>query len=100
MAKKKPKPIDFELVGQDLARMLELKNRIIAAGVQCRETDYALTAIESIRTFIRVVRQDLWVQLRDGKLDGSMTPANAKQAIYACIMFEDSLRVDYPNSSH
>ena len=76
--------------------MLALKHRLIAAGVQCRESDYALTTIERIRTFIRIVRQDLEVQLRDGKLDGSMTPENARQAIYACTIFEDSLRVEYP----
>jgi hypothetical protein len=97
--KNKNKPIDLDLVGQDLARMLDLKHRLIAAGVRCRETDFALTAIESIRTYIRIVRQDLEVQLRDGKLD-SMTPENARQAIYACTIFEDSLRVDCPESSH
>ena len=50
MAKKKTKTINLERVGQDLAKLLDLKHRLIAAGVQCRDADYALTAIESART--------------------------------------------------
>jgi len=96
---RKAKSIDFELIGKDLAKILDVRRRLIEGGFHRGDSDYARRALEDIRTYIRLVRQGLETQLGDGDLDG-LTPENARQAIYSCQIFEDRLQVDHSEISH
>jgi hypothetical protein len=91
MARKNDRPIDFDAIGADLAKMVDVKRRIIEAGTRRGNPDSARRLLEEIRTHIRSVRQGLEMMLHDGEFE-DMTAENAQQAIYACRIFEDSFR--------
>jgi hypothetical protein len=97
MAKKNDAPIRFDLIGGDLAKMLDIKRRLIEAGIERGDPQYARRILDDLRNFVGFVREELEAQFREGNVE-DMTPEKAQQAIYGCQIFEDSLRADYPES--
>jgi len=90
-AKRKEKPIRLDLIGRDLAKLLDAKRRMID-----NDPDFARATLDDLRNFVRSVREELETDLRRGTLEENMTPEKAQQAIYNCQIFEDSLQADSP----
>lgn len=99
MAKKKKKPIPYDAIGADLAKMLDVKRRLIDSCRKSGDEEYARRVIDDIGRFLRCLREDLEEQLREDRLE-NMSPENAQAAIYGIQIFEDSLRADYPELPH
>jgi hypothetical protein len=99
MAKEGNASARFDAIGEDLAKMLDIKRRLIESGIRGGNPEYARRILDDIRNFVRSVREELETQLRDRSLE-DMTPNEAQQAIYGCQIFEESLRSDYPEFPH
>jgi hypothetical protein len=95
MARKRNSP---ETIGEILARLMDVKRRMIEAGIASGDLGPAREVIDGVRIFVRYLREDLEKQLRDGTLD--MTPEQAQQAIYNTQLLEGSLLSDFPELSH
>jgi hypothetical protein len=100
MAKKRrTRPIKYDKIGADLAKMLAVKRRLIETCTESGDEEYARRVIEDIGRFLQELRKDLEEQLREGRLE-DMSPENAQAAIYGIQIFEGSLRADYPELPH
>jgi hypothetical protein len=89
----------FDTVGEDFAKIIDIKRRLIEAGVQRGDLAPAREILESLRHFLRCLREDLSAHLREGSIK-DMTPEQAQQAIYAIQLLEGSLQADYPELTH
>jgi hypothetical protein len=93
MAKKRNNAsIPFDAIGEDLAKVLDIKRRLVETGIQCGDPEYARGILDEVRNFVRCVREELETQLHHRSLE-DMTPKQAQQAICGCRIFEESLRV-------
>jgi hypothetical protein len=86
--KRKKTPIPFDALGADLAKMLAVKRKLIE-----NDPESARRILEDVGNFLRCLREDLEILLREGRLK-DMSPENAQAAIYGIQIFEDSLRTD------
>jgi hypothetical protein len=91
--RKRHKPIDFVKVGQTLAKLQDVKRRLIEASAHCGDPGFARWILEDARTYVRMIREGLEIGLREGDLQ-DLTPQNAQQAIYGCRILEDSIQAD------
>jgi hypothetical protein len=96
MARKRKAP---ETIGEILARLMDVKRQLLEAAIASGDLEHARDLIDGVRIFVRYVREDLEIQLRDGTLE-EMTPEQAQQAIYGAQILEGSLQSDYPELSH
>jgi hypothetical protein len=100
MAKKRNNAsVPFDAIGEDLAKVLNIKRRLVETGMRCGNPEYAREIIDDVRNFVQSVREELETQLHDRSLE-DMTPEQAQQAICGCRIFEESLRADYPDLYH
>jgi hypothetical protein len=76
MARKRNSP---ETIGEILARLMDVKRRMIEAGIASGDLEPARNVIDGGRIFVRYLREDLENQLRNGTLE-DMTPEQAQQA--------------------
>ena len=95
MARKRNAP---ETTGEILARLMDVKRRMIEAGIASGDLGPAREVIDGVRIFVRYLREELENQLRDGTLK-DMTPEQAREAIHNTLILEGSL-TDYPELSH
>ncbi len=91
-------PIECESIGKDLAKMMDLKRRLIEIGNRCEDPQFVVGMLEEFRNYVRSIRQGLETLLRERTLV-DMTPEQAQQAIYACQILEDSLQAE-PELEH
>ena len=91
--KKTSTPIDLDAVGKTIAELLAIKGRLIGASAQAGDQDFACQTLEDARTYVRMIREGLEIELRDGGLQ-DLTPEAAQQAIHGCQMLEESLQAD------
>jgi hypothetical protein len=96
MARKRNPP---DAIGDTLAKVMDVKRRLIEAGIQRGDLGPARELFEGVRDFLRCLREDLAEQLCDGSLE-DMTPEQAQQAIYNVQILEGSLQADFPELSH
>jgi len=99
LARKRNAPISFDAIGDTLAKLMDVKRRLIEAGIESGDLGPARELLESVRDFLGCLREDLAEQLRDGSLE-DMTPEQAQQAIYGVLILEGSLQAEYPELSH
>ena len=92
-------PVSFGAIGEDLAKVLNIKRRLIETGIRCGKPEYARGILDEVRNFVRSVREELETQLHDRSLE-DMTPKQAQQAIHGCRIFEESLRAHHPDLCH
>jgi hypothetical protein len=59
MAKRNDAPIPFDAIGGDLAKALDIKRRLIEAGIRRGEPEYARRILDDDRNFVRFVREEL-----------------------------------------
>jgi hypothetical protein len=91
--------VAFDAIGEDIAKVLDIKRRLIETGIRSGNPEYARAILDDVRNFVRAVREELEAQLHDRSLE-DMTPNQAQQAIYGCRIFEESLRAHYPDLYH
>jgi hypothetical protein len=96
--KQRKRPIDFDQVGQSLAKLIDVKQQLIEASIACGDRPYARRFVAKIRTRVRLIREGLETGLREGDL-GDLTPELAQQAIYGCQILESTLQID-PEHRH
>lgn len=91
--KKRRRPIDFDEVGKTVAKLLDVKRRLIRASLQWGDEAFAHRTLEQVRSHVQIIREGLEIGLREGDLEG-LTPEMAQQAIYGCHLLEASLQPD------
>jgi hypothetical protein len=91
--------LPFDAIGKDLAKLMEIKRRLIELGIRSGNSEHARDLLDEVRAFVRCVREGLETQLRDRSLK-DMTSEQAQQAIYGCKIFEESLQATYPELCH
>jgi hypothetical protein len=91
--------LPFDAIGKDLAKLMDIKRRLIELGIRSGNSEHARDLLDEVRAFVRCVREGLETQLRDRSLK-DMTPEQAQQAIYGCKIFEESLQATYPELCH
>lgn len=88
---------DLDRIAADLARMIELKQRILDEGQRIGELSVALGPVDDLRYYTQMVRAVMEESLREGTLT-DMPREEAQTAINFIRMFEDSLQVEDPSS--
>jgi len=99
MAKKRKATVPFDAKGEALAKVLDVKRRLIEIAIQRGDPQYARRILDDARNFVRCVREGLEMGLRDRSLE-DISPEMAQEAIYGCQIFEESLRADYSELCH
>jgi hypothetical protein len=97
--KRQETPIDLNVIGASLAKLLDVKRRLLQVAFRTDDLMFACAIILDVCNVLRVAREDLEQQLRDHELK-HMSPEKAQQAIYGLRLFEDSLRADYSEIVH
>lgn len=68
-AKKKPAvTIPFDAIGANLAKLMDVKRRLIEASIRSGNSDYARDILDEVRDYVRCVREGLEAEYRDGSL--------------------------------
>jgi len=52
MAKKPNAPVSFDAIGKDLAKVLEIKRRLIESGIRRSNPKYARGILDDVRNFV------------------------------------------------
>jgi hypothetical protein len=99
MAKEGSAPVPFDAISEDLAKVRDIKRRLIESGARRGNPEYARWILYDVRNFVRSVREELETQMRDRSLK-NMTPKEAQRAIYGCQVVEASLWADYSERCH
>jgi hypothetical protein len=96
MVRKRNSP---ESIGEIIARLMDIKRKIIEAGIASGDLGPAREVIEGVSTAVRLLREELENQLRNGTLE-DMTPEQAQEAINNTKILEGSLKADFPEVGH
>jgi hypothetical protein len=91
--------IPFDAIGENLARLMDVKRRLSETSIRTGNSDYARDILDEVRDYVRCIREGLEAEYRDGSLK-DMTPARARQAIYGCQILEETLQARYPELCH
>jgi len=89
--------IPFDAIGENLARLMDVKRRLIETSIRSGNSDYARDILDEVRDYVRCVREGLEAEYRDGSLK-DMTPARHSRQYMAIRFLRTAYRRSIQNS--